>query len=98
MASWWDPIAADDPEFRAWYTGQLEDVLTQLQASGAVDTTPGIDGYFLDQANVSVSKSTPYIQMTQNDTVSLDNAGGATHHLPPFHPVQSGIKEAGDSV
>ncbi len=34
VASWWDPIATDDPEFRAWYTGQLEDVLTIAQPRG----------------------------------------------------------------
>ncbi len=28
-----------------------------------------------------MAKSTPYVQMTQNDTVTLDNSGGATHHL-----------------
>jgi 2-polyprenyl-3-methyl-5-hydroxy-6-metoxy-1,4-benzoquinol methylase len=34
VACWWDPIAADDPEFQAWYTGQLEDVLTIAQPRG----------------------------------------------------------------
>jgi ubiquinone/menaquinone biosynthesis C-methylase UbiE len=34
VASWWDPLAADDPDFRAWYRGQLEDVLTIAQPRG----------------------------------------------------------------
>jgi hypothetical protein len=60
---------------------QVENLLTQLRATGGIDTTPGVDGYFLAQANTSVSKLTPYVQMTQTDNITLDDNGGATHHL-----------------
>jgi hypothetical protein len=59
----------------------IEDLLVKARASGAVDTTPSVDGYILNQANVSVAKSTPYVKVTQTDDVTLDNSGGATHRL-----------------
>ncbi len=40
-----------------------------------------MDGYYLTQANTSVAKLSPYVQMTQSDSVTLDDSGGATHHL-----------------
>ena len=55
--------------------------LQKLHADGAIDTTPGIDGLFVSQVNVSVSKASPYIATTINDDVTLDTKGGATHHL-----------------
>jgi hypothetical protein len=59
----------------------VEDLLVKARASGAVDVTPGVDGYILNQANVSVAKTTPYVKVTQTDDVTLDNSGGATHRL-----------------
>jgi Protein of unknown function (DUF4012) len=59
----------------------IQKTLDQLHATGAIDTTAGLDGYFLSQANTSVAKLTPYVQMTQTDDVTLDDSGGATHHL-----------------
>jgi hypothetical protein len=59
----------------------IEDLLVKARASGAVDTTPGVDGYILNQANVSVAKSTPYVKVSQTDDVTLDDKGGATHRL-----------------
>ena len=52
-----------------------------MHATGAIDTTAGLDGYYLTQANTSVAKLTPYVQLTQTDDVTLDDNGGATHHL-----------------
>jgi hypothetical protein len=59
----------------------LEDLLLKARAGGAMDTTPGVDGYYLVQANVSVAKSTPFVKLTQTDDVTLDDKGGATHRL-----------------
>lgn len=59
----------------------IQKTLDQLHATGGIDTTAGIDGYYLTQANTSVAKLTPYVQLTQNDDVTLDDNGGATHHL-----------------
>jgi len=60
---------------------QIEDLLGQLRATGGIDETAGVDGYYLTQANTSVAKLTPYVHMTQSDNVTLDDSGGATHHL-----------------
>src|SRR6185312_5546861 len=59
----------------------VQEQLQKLHADGAIDTTPGIDGLFVSQVNVSVSKASPYIATTINDDVTLDTKGGATHHL-----------------
>jgi uncharacterized protein DUF4012 len=59
----------------------IEDLLVKARASGAMDVTPGVDGYTLNQANVSVAKTTQYVKVTQTDDVTLDNSGGATHRL-----------------
>jgi hypothetical protein len=59
----------------------IEDLLLKNHAAGEMDTRPGIDGYTLNQANVSVAKSTQYVKLTQTDDVTLDNSGGATHRL-----------------
>jgi hypothetical protein len=60
---------------------QVESLLQQVHATSAIDTTAGIDGYYFTQANTSVAKSTPYIDITQRDDVTLDDQGGAKHHL-----------------
>jgi len=59
----------------------IQKTLDQLHATGAIDTTAGVDGYYLTQANTSVAKLTPYVQLSQSDVVTLDDNGGATHHL-----------------
>lgn len=58
-----------------------EKLLTQLHIDGAVNTAPDTDGYLLIQSNVSVSKATNFVKVTQADNVTLDDKGGATHHL-----------------
>jgi len=60
---------------------KAEQLLTQLHADGSVNTTPGVDGYLLVQSNTSVSKATSFVKVTQQDNVTLDAQGGATHHL-----------------
>jgi hypothetical protein len=60
---------------------QVESELLKRHLAGAVDTTQGQDGYMLVQANVSAAKSTPYVQLTQADDVTLDDHGGATHKV-----------------
>ncbi|MFI5269012.1 MAG: DUF4012 domain-containing protein, partial [Chloroflexota bacterium] len=63
-----------------------EALLTKYSLNGAVDTTPGVDGYMLVQSNVSVSKASTFVNVTQSDSVTLDAKGGATHHLTlTFH-------------
>ncbi|HEU5348427.1 MAG TPA: DUF4012 domain-containing protein, partial [Ktedonobacterales bacterium] len=59
----------------------VEAQLQKLHADGAIDTTSGIDGLFVSQVNVSISKASPYIATTINDDIRLDAKGGATHHL-----------------
>ncbi len=63
-----------------------EALLSKYALDGAVNTAPGLDGYLLVQSNVSVSKATTFITVTQRDVVTLDAKGGATHHLTlTFH-------------
>lgn len=60
---------------------QIEQLLTSHHAAGAIDTTGGVDSFFLVQANTSVAKSSEYVNVVENDDVTLDAQGGATHNL-----------------
>ncbi|HEX8982600.1 MAG TPA: DUF4012 domain-containing protein [Ktedonobacterales bacterium] len=60
---------------------RAEALLAQIHADGAVNTASGADGFLLAQSNVSVSKATNFVKVTQRDDVTLDAKGGATHHL-----------------
>lgn len=63
-----------------------EKLLTTYALDGAVNTRPGVDGYLLVQSNVSVSKASSFVNVTQRDAVTLDARGGATHSLTlTFH-------------
>ncbi len=59
----------------------LERILHTLRADGSADTSPHMDSFYFTQENVSVAKSTPYVTVTQQDDVTLDSKGGATHNL-----------------
>jgi hypothetical protein len=59
----------------------VENLLLKEHAAGAVETTAGEDGFMVVQVNVSAAKATPCVTVTQKDNVSLDDKGGATHHL-----------------
>lgn len=64
----------------------VEALLTKYSIDGAVNTVAGVDGYLLVQSNVSVSKASNFVNVTQRDSVTLDTKGGATHHLTlTFH-------------
>jgi hypothetical protein len=75
----------------------VEGYLQKLHADGAIDTTPGVDGLFVSQVNVSVSKGSPYVATTISDNVTLDTKGGATHQLRIAikNNAQSGVQVAG---
>jgi hypothetical protein len=60
---------------------QIEAELNTYNYASHLDTQPGQDALMVDQANVSVSKNTPYIAMTMNDNITLDAHGGATHQF-----------------
>lgn len=58
-----------------------EDLLVKQHLAGAVDTTSGQDSFFVVQQNVSAAKANPCVDVAQQDAVTLDDKGGATHHL-----------------
>ncbi len=49
--------------------------------SGAMSTFSNTDGFMVVQANISISKASQYVQTTEQDAVTLDTQGGATHVL-----------------
>lgn len=49
--------------------------------SGAMNNFKGHDGFMVVQANISISKASQYVQTTEQDSVTLDAQGGATHNL-----------------
>lgn len=59
----------------------VESLLLREGAGGQLSAPPGQDTLMVDQANVSVSKASPYIRTALRDNVALDTRGGATHTL-----------------
>ena len=66
-------IYFNNPAAEAW--------LVQHGYSGALDTFSQQDGFAVAQANLSVSKASQYVHTTEQDNVTLDAQGGATHNL-----------------
>lgn len=60
---------------------QIEDLLIKHGYATHLTTIPGQDSLMIDQANVSVAKSAPFIKVAVHDDVALDAKGGATHHM-----------------
>jgi hypothetical protein len=58
-----------------------EGLLAKLGMAGTLATRAGQDSVFVVQTNVTGAKSNPCVQVTQTDSVTLDDQGGATHHL-----------------
>ena len=62
-----------DPAAEAW--------LAEHGFSGSIDTFDKQDGFMSVQANISISKASQYVHTTEQDSVTLDAHGGATHNL-----------------
>ncbi|HEX9056713.1 MAG TPA: DUF4012 domain-containing protein [Ktedonobacterales bacterium] len=60
---------------------KIETMLLQHSLGSHLTTSAGQDSIMIDQANVSVSKASPYIDTTMQDNVVLDTKGGATHNI-----------------
>ena len=60
---------------------QAEGWLVQHSFSGAMDTFSKVDGFMVVQANISISKASQYVQTAEQDNITLDAQGGATHNL-----------------
>lgn len=58
-----------------------EHILMQYNYAGQLDRSATHDGFFVVQENLSASKASQYVQTTLNDSVTLDDRGGATHLL-----------------
>ncbi|MGO8950462.1 MAG: DUF4012 domain-containing protein [Ktedonobacterales bacterium] len=59
----------------------LENLLASHQAAGAINTTPGVDSFLVVHTNWSAGKINAHVTVNQQDDVTLDDKGGATHHL-----------------
>jgi hypothetical protein len=69
-------------DLQIYVTNQpIEDELLKVRAGGATDTRSGLDGMFMVEANVSVAKSNPNVIISEDDDVTLDDQGGASHRL-----------------
>ncbi len=58
-----------------------EEWLVQHGYSGAMSSFTQNDGFMVVQANISISKASQYVHTTEQDNVTLDTQGGATHNL-----------------
>jgi hypothetical protein len=62
-----------NPAAEAW--------LVEHGYSGAMSTFSQTDGFMVVQANISISKASQYVHTTEQDQITLDAHGGATHTL-----------------
>ncbi|HET8841998.1 MAG TPA: DUF4012 domain-containing protein, partial [Ktedonobacteraceae bacterium] len=58
-----------------------EHILMQYGYAAQLDRSTTHDGFYVVQQNLSASKASQYVATTMNDTITLDNKGGATHLL-----------------
>jgi hypothetical protein len=49
--------------------------------TGGTSTFSKQDGFMVVQANISISKASEYVHTTEQDAITLDAQGGATHNL-----------------
>ncbi|MBA2394220.1 MAG: DUF4012 domain-containing protein [Ktedonobacteraceae bacterium] len=49
--------------------------------SGGMSTFSRQDGFMLVQANISISKASQFVRTTEQDNITLDAQGGATHNM-----------------
>ncbi|MEO8953135.1 MAG: DUF4012 domain-containing protein [Ktedonobacteraceae bacterium] len=66
-------IYFNDPAAESW--------LLDHGYGGSLDTFSKQDGFVVVQANISISKASQYVHTTEQDQVTLDAQGGATHNL-----------------
>lgn len=59
----------------------LEDKLLRYGLGGAMQSQAGVDSSFLVHTNYASGKINDHLKVTQQDDVTLDDKGGATHHL-----------------
>ena len=60
---------------------QLESLLGKYGSTASMDRSPDHDGLFIVQSNLSASKASQYVTTAEQDTITLNSQGGATHHL-----------------
>ncbi len=60
---------------------KLEDLLLHHSAGGALSTQSGTDGFTVVHTNWSAGKINDHISSLEQDDVTLDDKGGATHNL-----------------
>jgi Protein of unknown function (DUF4012) len=69
-------------DIQVYLTNQaLEDELLRHGLGGAMQTQAGVDSYFLVHTNYASGKINDHLKVSQQDEVTLDDKGGATHHL-----------------
>jgi hypothetical protein len=59
----------------------LENLLLQHSAGGAISFPAGVDGFMVDSVNWSAGKVDAHINSLEQDDVTLDDKGGATHNV-----------------
>ncbi|HEU5198445.1 MAG TPA: DUF4012 domain-containing protein, partial [Ktedonobacterales bacterium] len=60
---------------------QAEALIGKYGSTGSMDRSNTHDGLFIVQSNLSASKASQYVATTAQDSITLDDQGGATHQL-----------------
>ncbi len=69
-------------DLQVYFTNpQVEALVGKYGSTASMDRSTTHDGLFIVQDNLSASKASQYVTTTIQDTVQVNNQGGATHHL-----------------
>ncbi|MEO8971092.1 MAG: DUF4012 domain-containing protein, partial [Ktedonobacteraceae bacterium] len=69
-------------DLNIYFTNPIaENWLLTHDYGGALPSLKSQDGFTVVQANISISKASQYVHTTEQDQVTLDAQGGATHNL-----------------
>jgi hypothetical protein len=60
---------------------QLESLIGKYGSTAAMDRSTGHDTIFIVQSNLSANKASQYVTTSIQDTIQVDEWGGATHNL-----------------
>ncbi len=69
-------------DLQVYFTNpQVENLVAQYGSTASLDRSNSHDGLAIVQSNLSASKASQYVTTSIQDTVTLDDQGGATHQL-----------------
>ncbi|GCE12258.1 hypothetical protein KTT_21170 [Tengunoibacter tsumagoiensis] len=75
-------VAMKEKDLQAYFTNpQVEALLGKFGSTASMDRSNNHDGLFLVQTNLSANKASQFTTTSIQDSITLDDKGGATHNV-----------------